>query len=297
MGKLTWECNGIEIVLSDDEKANIFCDVDNLPCSVTGSFDRRSAPGMHGTNTYASSLSGMQITISGAVMARNMGSKSRPVERVMTDYRKRLCNAFNPLCVGKLTRDMGDGLYFVEARANSTPVFDTVFGGTLPFSVDLYADEPYWKLDDKRVIDIGPSETETVFSGEAQEMGEVLSISAAILNQSKSDQYPIVRFWPAANKSILRNKTTGKILTLNQQITGDFYVDVDTYPSKNTVELCRKKSDGSYEAIENVSYWLSIDSSQDYYLVPGLNELVVENATASVYPAVSLIWYERELIV
>ena len=119
MGKLTWECNGIEIVLSDDEKANIFCDVDNLPCSVTGSFDRRSAPGMQGTNTYASSLSGMQITISGAVMARNMGSKSRPVDRVLTDYRKLLCNAFNPLFVGKLTRDMGDGLYFVEARANS----------------------------------------------------------------------------------------------------------------------------------------------------------------------------------
>ena len=63
------------------------------------------------------------------------------------------------------------------------------------------------------------------------------------------------------------------------------------------MELYKKKSDGSYEAIENVSYWLSVDSSQDYYLVPGLNEMVVENATAGVYPAVSLIWYERELIV
>lgn len=297
MGKLKWECNGIEINLSDDEKANIFCDVDNLPCSVTGSFDRRSAPGMQGTNTYAASLSGMQITISGVIMARNMGSQSKPVDMVLEDYRKLLCNAFNPLFVGKLTRIIGGGLYFAEARANSTPIFDTAFGGTLPFSVDLYADEPYWKLDDKRVIDIGPSDTEAVYSGETQEMGEVLSISAAILNQSKTDQYPIVRFWPTANKPILRNKTTGKILTLNQQITGDFYVDVDTYPSKNTVELYKKKPDGSYEAIENVSYWLSVDSSQDYYLVPGLNEMVVENAAAGVYPAVSLIWYERELIV
>ena len=75
MGKLKWECNGIEIDLSDDETASIFCDVDNLPCSVTGSFDRRSAPGMQGTNTYAASLSGMQITISGVIMARNMGSQ------------------------------------------------------------------------------------------------------------------------------------------------------------------------------------------------------------------------------
>lgn len=297
MGKLTWECNGAEIVLSDDEKATIFCDVDNLPCTVTGTFDRRSAPGMQGTNTYSAALSGMQIAISGTVMARNMGSKSRPVDLVLEDYRKLLCSVFNPLFSGKLTRNMMGGLYFVEARANSTPIFDTVFGGTLPFSVDLYADEPYWKLDDKRIIDIGPSETETVFPGETQEMGEVLSISAAILNQSHTGQYPIVRFWPAANKPILRNKTTGKVLALNQRITGDFYVDVDTYPSKNTVELYRKKTDGSYEAIENVSYWLSIDSSQDYYLVPGVNELVVENATASVYPAVSLIWYERELIV
>ena len=111
----------------------------------------------------------MQIAISGTVMARNMGSKSRPVDLVLEDYRKLLCSVFNPLFSGKLTRNMMGGLYFVEARANSTPIFDTVFGGTLPFSVDLYADEPYWKLDDKRIIDIGPSETETVFPGETQE--------------------------------------------------------------------------------------------------------------------------------
>ena len=174
MGKLTWECYGAEIVLSDDEKATIFCDVDNLPCTVTGTFDRRSAPGMQGTNTYSAALSGMQIAISGTVMARNMGSKSRPVDLVLEDYRKLLCSVFNPLFSGKLTRNMMGGLYFVEARANSTPIFDTVFGGTLPFSVDLYADEPYWKLDDKRIIDIGPSETETVFPGETQEDFEEL---------------------------------------------------------------------------------------------------------------------------
>lgn len=294
---MTWECNGIELAFSDDEKATIFCDVDNLPCSVSGSFDRRSAPGMQGTNTYSSSLSGMQITISGVIMARNMGSKSNPVDRVLEDYRRMLCNAFNPLFVGKLAREMGGGLYFVEAQANSTPVFETIFSGTLPFSVDLYSDEPYWKRDDKRTIDIGLSETAAVFSGEAQEMGNVLSISASILNQSKTDLYPVVRFWPAANRPILRNITTGKTLSLNQRITGDYYVDVDTYPSKNTVELYGKQADGSYKLIDNVSYWLSIDSSQDYYLVPGVNELVVENAAAGEYPAVSLIWYERELMV
>ena len=44
-----------------------------------------------------------------------------------------------------------------------------------------------------------------------------------------------------------------------------------------------------------MTYWLTLDSTPDFYLQPGENLLRVDNAVAGAYPSVTLLWYEREL--
>lgn len=292
---LIWECNGIQLEFSNEADARIFADLDNVVSNASGVFDRRSAPGVDGTRTYAAALSGAQIALEATVLAYNMGSRSRSVDRVLSEYRRQLCDAFNPRFTGKLIKTTETGRFFLYARAVSTPGFGIISGGTLPFTVDLYADDPYWRRTERAEIQLGASSTYQSFPSEISgELGEVLSIRTYIPNQSKNEIYPVVRFWPCGNKQILRNETTGKKLELNTRITDGFYVDVDTDPAENTVTLWRKTAQG-YEEIDNVTYWLTLDSTPDFYLQPGENLLQVDNAVAGVYPSVTLMWYEREL--
>ncbi len=292
---LIWESNGIRLEFSGEASAKIFADLDNIASNTSGVFDRRSAPGVDGTRTYSAALSGAQLTIDATVLAYNLGSRSRPVDRVLSEYRRTLCDAFNPRVAGKLTKITETGSFFLNARAASTPGFGVISGGALPFTVDLYADDPYWRRTERAEIQLGASSTYQSFPSEISgELGEVLSIRTYIPNQSKNEIYPVVRFWPCGNKQILRNETTGKKLELNTRITDGFYVDVDTDPAENTVTLWRKTAQG-YEETDNVTYWLTLDSTPDFYLQPGENLLQVDNAVAGVYPSVTLMWYEREL--
>lgn len=105
-----------------------------------------------------------------------------------------------------------------------------------------------------------------------------------------------MRFWPCNSTPILTNKTTGKYVALNRRLSDGFYIDIDTAPERNTVMLWRmNESTGEYDELEDVSYWLTIDSATDFSLTPGLNLLSADNIVAGVYPAASVIWHDRAL--
>lgn len=85
-------------------------------------------------------------------------------------------------------------------------------------------------------------------------------------------------------------------MALNRRLSDGFYIDIDTAPERNTVILWRLNEDtGKYEELEDVSYWLTIDSATDFSLVPGPNMLSADNIVAGVYPAASVIWHDRAL--
>lgn len=296
--RLRWHSAGISICFSDELTAPIFMDFNEFKRNlVSGIFDRRRSPNMDGVITYKATLSEGQIKIPARVMAFNIGSKSKPIETVIDEYTALLCDAFNPLNEGKLIYETNTGTYFIDCRPLSVPVFGEVLGGTLPFAVDLYSDYPYWKRNIKHEVNIGTSipllgtPLEAPFEG-----GEITSISQTITNNTRHNIFPIIRFWPSNSTPSLINSATGKRIALNCSMSDGFYIDIDAAPHKSTVTLCRyNESLNEYEPVENVSYWLTKDSSIDFEIRPGENILTAENIVASNYPAATVIWREQSL--
>lgn len=296
--QLNWTCGDISIDFSDEHSAKVFIDFNEFnPHLISGLFDKRSAPKLDGVITYSASLSERHIKFTAKVMGFNIGSASKPVETVLDEYTTILCDAFNPRKTGKLTYTTNNGSYFVIARPLSLPIFGEIFGSTLQFTVDLYSDTSFWLKSDENSVNIGSSvpllgtPLETPLEG-----GEIISILETITNQTRHDIYPIVRFWPSNSTPMLVNSATGKVLALNTRMSDGFYVEIDTSPEKGTVTLWRYNADlEEYEEIENVSYWLTVDSSTEFEIVPGENVLTAINVVAGNYPAATVIYHERAL--
>ena len=295
---LTWECEGETLTFSDTYKAAVFMDFGSFQSgAASGVYDRRSSPGIDGTVTYSASMGGMTATINARVLAFNIGSRENPVENVLDQYHRKLCSLFHPCKAGRLTYTTHNGSYFVEARAASTPGFGAIEGNTLPFTVDLYCDEPYWQSTHLHELNIGISDPAVTFPSEISgETGEILSVKTGIPNTTHNDWYPVIRVWPSESIPMVVNELTGKRIRLNTQVTAGFYVDIDTSPTKNTVNLYRlDEATGEYRLTDNVTHWLTLDSDTDFAIVPGFNTIRAEYVTAHVYPAVTMLWREREV--
>ena len=295
---LKWECDGESITFSDEHRAAGLMDFGAFQSgAASGVYDRRSSPGIDGTVTYAASMSGMSLTINARVLAYNIGSRENPVERVLDQYHRKLCSLFHPCRTGRLTYITHNGSYFVDARAVSTPGFGSIEGGTLSFTVDLYSDEPYWQSTHLYELNIGVSDPAVTFPSEiAGQMGDIIKTWASIPNTTHNELYPVIRIWPSESVPMIVNETTGKSIRLNTHISGGFYVDVDTAPTKNTVSLYKlDETAGTYALTDNVTYWLTLDSDTDFSIVPGVNSIRAEYITSNVYPAVTMMWREREV--
>lgn len=296
--KLEWTVGGTTITMTDDRKAPIFLDFNDFnPHGVAGVFDERSSPGLDGAATYSAALSKRQPQFTARVLGFNVGTAQRPVETVLDEYTKLLCEVFSPRVVGRLTYTTNNGAFYLDCRPTSLPAFGGVEGGTFTFTVGLSSDSPYWKSVAEHRIDIGDTEPVIGYPSELpRETGRIISALKTVYNFTNLEQYPIVRFWPCNSAPILTNKTTGKYVALNRRLSDGFYIDIDTAPERNTVILWRLNEDtGKYEELEDVSYWLTIDSATDFSLVPGPNMLSADNIVAGVYPAASVIWHDRAL--
>lgn len=293
---LRWECNDIVIQFEDTCDAKVFMDFGSFnPAATAGVFDKRTAPGIDGVTTYSASLSELQPHIEARVLGYNMGSRNKSVERVLDEYVSLLCDAFNPRSAGRLYYTTNNGSYFIDARAVSLPAFGAITGGTLPFSVDLYADTPYWFNCAEYAVDMGLTRAMIETPLEAPGIsGEIISARTTIPNYTHCDIYPVIRFWPNAVYPTLENITTGKKLSINERVSDGYYVEVDTTPLRSSVHTWRyNETTGRYEDRGNSSHWITLDSDIDFHIVPGENDLMVRNIVAGNSPAVSVRWRER----
>ena len=253
--KLVWTVGETSLTMTDNRQAAIFIDFNDFnPNLINGVFDERSTPGLDGVVTYSAALSKRQIQLTARVLGFRIGTAQHPVAEVLDEYVALLCEVFNPRILGRLTYTSSMGEFYLDCRPASLPAFGGVEGGTFTFTVDLYADLPYWLETTEHQIDIGETEPLTLYpSGLPREAGTILSASENILNTTRLEQYPIVRIWPCNSAPILSNRTTGKYIALNRRMSDGFYIDVDTAPERNTVMLWRlNESTGEYEEIENV---------------------------------------------
>ncbi len=292
---LIWECNGIRLEFSTRRMPGFFADLDNVVSNASGVFDRRSAPGVDGTRTYAAALSGAQIAREGTVLAYNMGSRSRSVDRVLV-VPEQLCDAFNPRFTGKsLSRPPRQDV-FLYARAVSTRVSES-FPEVLCRSaltcmrMTLTGTATRWrKFSWAFHPPIRPSgRISGKWGGMCCRFRPISPTRAKTRFTRWCGSGPVVKY-PNPAECDHRQKAGVEHAHYRRVLCGCRYRSCE-----NTVTLWRKTEQG-YEEIDNVTYWLTLDSTPDFYLQPGENLLRVDNAVArGISVGDALLWYEREL--
>lgn len=299
MRLLVWESNAIRLEFKEDYDAEYWMDLSALfSAGTSGVYDRRTSYGVDGAQTYNAALSSMRVPLTAKVLIYNVADREHPVDEETDRYRQILCQAFDPRNQGKLTFENALGRYFVEGYPESLPALSSEAEGVLSVSVDILCDIPYWQSDALSMLDIGTSKQLLQAPGEIIEettAGEILTNKAYIPNETGNNLYPIVRFWPNDSTPVLINRTTGKTLSLNQRVGAGMYVDINTAERMNTVTVYKMDdATGDYSVMDDAQYWMSLDSDTDFELVPGGNDLVLDQYVAGAGPAVTMMWRERK---
>lgn len=288
------------IEFGDELDSPVFMDLSSFyPFLVSGTFDRRSAYGIDGSQTYNAALSSLRVPIEARVRIYTQSSRQAPVEYLTDVYTAKLCRLFDPKKKGRLVYSTNNGSFFLDGYPESLPAIENEGPAVLKFSVDIVSDCSYWQRTDRIIMDIGTSNPLLSLPGEVtagMKTGEIITYQSDIPNDTVYAIYPIVRFWPCNSVAVLINEDTGKSVSLNRTVPEGMYVDVDTSPERNTVTAYRMDDvTGVYKEVGDRSYWLSLGSDIDFSLAPGQNRLIADNITAGVFPAVTLMWRERFL--
>lgn len=298
--KLSYESNGFCFVFEEALTAPFFIDFNDFkPNTVAGKIEKQSYPGMDGATTFETSLDVCNINLSAKLLAHNMGTRVRSIETVIDENKNSLAVAFNPKNIGVLRYRNNIGEFFIECRPTSIPAFGVIeIDGVLPFQVDLYSDSSYWSRAEENEIIIGGMEnvlqipTNLPFN-----MPKVINLAETINNLSGLPAFPKIQFFPCTSAPAIINETTGKYLALNDGISEGFYVEIDTAPEKQTVNLMRLDEEtGNYIKVDNVEYWLTTDSSIDFEIATGTNIIKI-NTTSAVPKVARLYWNEKVLAV
>ena len=298
--KLSYESSGICIVFEENLTAPFFIDFNDFkPNTVVGRIEKQSYPGMDGATTFETSLDVCNINLSAKVLAHNMGTRVRSIDSVIDETKNLLAVCFNPKNIGVLRYVNNVGEFFIECRPTSIPAFGNIENdGVLPFQVDLYSDSSYWSRADKNEIILGGMENVLqIPTNLPVNMPKVIKLSETINNSSGLPAFPKIQLFPCASAPLIVNEISGKYLALNNGISDGFYVEIDTAPEKQTVNLMKLDDiTGNYYMVDNVEYWLTADSNVDFEIVPGVNVIKI-NTTSAVPKVARLIWNEQVLAV
>ncbi len=271
--------NGTELVIFEsDVGAGLFMDFNQFNYStVSGVFDERTSFGINGTQIYSKQLSSRPIKFAATLLSYNLGTRDIPIEEVDRRMTAKLNHIFSPLSTVTLIYFDGLKSWTVECISNSLPIMSEWNGLTRNYTFDLIAPDPYWHSVHMQNVDIGISgglvELPSVLP---TTMGNIISASQNIYVPGYYNVYPKVTFYPSVSAPILINKTTNKMLALNRGVSEGFKVEVDTNPVNLTVRLYSESGE-----VYNATYWISLDSSIDFDMAPGDNNVVVKNMVAN----------------
>lgn len=294
MRSSTWRSDNGHIIHFGTQPTGAYIHGDIEGNHVSGRIQSDSPPGWNGQNTYGATLSGRSIILTGTI--QGIGNKNRSAQAVYDEVINRLCFAFDPRYEGLLTFHLEEKDVAIRCRPVAIPQPKKRFEG-LPiaeFSVDFIADLPHWHEAKERYVMLGVLRNDMRFPlflnvNGGSPAGLIYNLLNAN-NPTLQPIFPIVEVFGSTELVRVDNTTTGRHIEVNRPVGANQKMVIDT--RKYRVELYQMDTQGAYQFAENVSHWITEDSTDGwpFTLVPGENLLKINDEVAASTP-VSVVRY------
>lgn len=231
------------------------------------------APRQDGVTTYHTALGARTINLVGSMWA--FGDRLHPARGEYDRLRSYLHQAFAPNVWGTLIYYREDGAVQVRCRPVATPTLGGSVGTFCTVDVTLTADSPYWESAQEVVAALGVIQKLWHFPWRpVREPMGAFSPFASGHNPSGVDIYPTIEVYSTSQYVTVSNLDTGEFVTIEHAIEPGQKLAIDMRDV--TAILWEQDAGGAYREKEDVSHWMSLDSTP-WRLQPGNNRMTIQN--------------------
>lgn len=231
------------------------------------------APRQDGVTTWHVALDSRTVNLVGSMWV--FGDRLHPAAAEYDRQRAFLAAAFAPNRWGVLTYYREDGAVQVRCRAAATPTFGPAVGTFATIDITLAADSPYWESAEETVEVVGVIRKLWHFPWHpVREPMGVYNPFAVTPNPTDVDIYPTIEVYSTGQYVTVENTDLGEFVTIEHPIAEGQKLVIDM--SDVSAFLWERDGQGVYHRREDVSHWMSLDSTP-WCLKPGGNHLAIRN--------------------
>ena len=270
MRRVSWISDSGDVVVFD---ANGPFYLKELASDLGASAETTKAPRQDGVSTWHAALETRTINLTGSMWI--FGDRLHAARAEYDRQRSRLCQAFAPNRWGTLLYHREDTDVQVRCRPLATPTISPPTGTFSALDISFTADSPYWEGAEEVVEALGVIRREWHFpwSPRRAPMGS-FSPFAAGRNPTAVDIYPAIEVYSTCQHVTLSNLDTGESVTIQHAIEADQKLAVDMRDV--TAILWERDESGVFREKEDVSHWMSLDSTP-WCIRPGGNRIQIRN--------------------
>ena len=247
MPSLKYESAGMQIVFEQRPGAKFYIDFNDFDDNgAIGIFERYRISNLDGEFTGRTHLDSKNISFK-FLYDKRQGNYSK-IGLLIPHTEDLISEIFNPKEGGILTyrNDSGEER-FIECRPKRTALITSRRLNTISYTVELTADEPYWK-----------SKEETV---------EMLKVSNLLVNRCNQKIYPRIVFLSAG---YICNETTGEKIEVIREIAENQKITYDCKTGK--IEVLQKQNENWIDIYNDELIFKNL--SNRLSILPGRNEFV-----------------------
>ncbi|OUN05497.1 hypothetical protein B5G43_12480 [Flavonifractor sp. An92] len=258
----------------------------SLTSDLSATAETAKAPRQDGVTTFHTALDAPTLNLTGSMLV--YGSRRESARAAYDRQRTWLAQTFAPNRWGTLTYYREDGAVQIRCRPLATPTISAPVGTFSTIDLSFTADSPYWESAEESVAAVGVIGKVWRFpwAPVSAPMG-TFSPYAAIENPTDVDIYPTVEVFTTGQYVTVSKLDTGEQVTIQHPIAPGQKLTIDM--ADVTAWLWEQDEAGDYQRGEDVSHWMSLDSTP-WALTPGENRLAVKNEVPEDTPVAYIRW-------
>lgn len=195
---------------------------------------------------------------------------------------------------GTITVENEIGTYRIIARLLSLPDMEKVLISYGKFKVEFVADNPFWISTERFIKKIGQLQKKACYPLSWPLCYGAFETEAIIDNDTNLRLPMKIEITNEAEFIKIINLTTKEFIQIDKALGKNQSMTVDTEDC--SVVIRTFDDDRNLISEENANYRLTVDSTPDMMLDFGKNHIIVENGVSGEYPAAT-ITYNRRLVV
>ena len=244
-----------------------------LTSTLGATAETSRAPRQDGVTTWHTALDARTVNLTGGMWI--FGDRLHPAKAEYDRQRACLHQAFAPNRWGTLTYYKEDEAVQVRCRPIATPTIGSPAGTYSTIDITFTTDSPYWESAEEIVETLGVITRLWRFTWTPikEPMG-AFSPYATGSNPTGVDIYPIIEVYTTSQYVTVSNLDTGEFVTIEHAIAEGQKLVIDMQDV--TAILWERDESGGYHEKEDVSHWMSLDSTP-WCLKPGGNRLTISN--------------------